>query len=83
VRIDRSAEVSVIAPVRRLLNQLDQSIPNLTVFDPFNSLCPPIQNQCSTHSGQQMLFSDSNHLTNEGARHVSAAFLRFLGRKPS
>ena len=83
VRIDRSAEVSVIAPVRRLLNQLDQSIPNLTVFDPFNSLCPPSQNQCSTHAGQQMLFSDSNHLTNEGVRHVSAAFLRFLGRKPS
>ncbi len=83
VQIDRSAEENRLAPLRRLLSQLDQSIPNLTVFDPFNSLCPPNQSECSTHDGERMLFSDSNHLTNEGTRRVSAAFLRFLGRQPS
>jgi peptidoglycan/LPS O-acetylase OafA/YrhL len=83
VQINRSKEKDRQAPVRRLLNQLDQSIPNLSVFDPFDSLCPPSQNDCSTHAGERMLFSDSNHLTNEGVKHVSAAFLRFLSRQPS
>jgi peptidoglycan/LPS O-acetylase OafA/YrhL len=83
VQIDRSAENGRLSPLRSLLNQLDESIPNLTVFDPFDSLCPPSQTSCSTHDGDRMLFSDSDHLTNEGARHVSAAFLRFLARQPS
>jgi hypothetical protein len=83
VRINRSSEENRLVPLRDLLNQLDQSIPNLTVFDPFNSLCPPSQKECSTHAGERMLFSDSNHLTNEGAKHVSEAFLRFLNRQSS
>jgi peptidoglycan/LPS O-acetylase OafA/YrhL len=83
VQVNRSAENDRLATLRSLLNQLDQSIPNLTVFDPFESLCPSSQTRCSTHDGDRMLFSDSNHLTNEGARHVSAAFLRFLARQPS
>jgi len=83
VLINRSAEENRLVPLRGLLNQLDQSIPNLTVFNPFNSLCPPSQRECSTHAGERMLFSDSNHLTNAGAKHVSEAFLRFLNRQPS
>jgi len=83
VLINRSAEESRLAPLRGLLNQLNQSIPNLTIFNPFNSLCPPSQRDCSTHAGERMLFSDSNHLTNAGAKHVSEAFLRFLNRQPS
>jgi peptidoglycan/LPS O-acetylase OafA/YrhL len=83
VLINRSAEENRLAPLSGLLNQLDQSIPNLTVFNPFNSLCPPSQRECSTHAGERMLFSDSNHLTNAGAKQVSEAFLRFLNRQPS
>ena len=83
VLINRSAQENRLAPLSSLLNQLDQSIPNLTVFNPFNSLCPPSQRECSTHAGERMLFSDSNHLTNAGAKHVSEAFLRFLNRQPS
>ena len=83
VEINRSGEIERLAPLHRLLNQLDQSIPNLTVFDPFDSLCPPSQTRCSTHAGDRMLFIDSNHLTNEGAKHVSGAFLSFLSRQPS
>ena len=83
VQVSRSAENARLAPLGRLLEQLDQSIPNLTVFDPFDSLCPPSQTSCSTHAGDRMLFSDSNHVTNEGARHVSAAFMRFLARQSS
>lgn len=83
VQINRSTEQERLAPLRRLLDHLDQTIPNLSVFDPFDSLCPPSQSRCSTHAGERMLFSDSNHLTNEGAKHVSASFLRFLSRPPS
>ena len=83
VLTNRSAQENRLAPLRDLLNQLDQSIPNLTVFNPFNSLCPPSQRECSTHAGERMLFSDSNHLTNAGAKQVSEAFLRFLNRQPS
>jgi hypothetical protein len=83
VLINRSAEENRLAPLRDLLNQLDQSIPNLTVFNPFNSLCPPSQRECSTHAGERMLFSDGDHLTNAGAKQVSEAFLRFLNRQPS
>jgi hypothetical protein len=83
VLTNRSAQQNQLAPLRGLLNQLDQSIPNLTVFNPFDSLCPPSQRECSTHDGERMLFSDSNHLTNAGAKNVSEAFLRFLNRQPS
>ena len=83
VQINRSAEEARLVPLHRRLDQLDQTIPNLSVFDPFDSLCPPSQTRCSTHAGERMLFSDSNHLTNEGAKHVSGAFLRFLSRQPS
>jgi hypothetical protein len=83
VLINRSAEENRLAPLRDLLNQLDQSIPNLTVFNPFNSLCPPSQRECSTHAGERMLFSDGDHLTNTGAKQVSEAFLHFLNRQPS
>jgi peptidoglycan/LPS O-acetylase OafA/YrhL len=83
VLINRSAQENRLAPLHSLLNQLDQSIPNLTVFNPFDSLCPPSQRECSTHAGERMLFSDSNHLTNAGAKHLSEAFLRFLNRQPS
>jgi len=83
VLTNRSAQENRLAPLRGLLDQLDQSIPNLTVFNPFDSLCPPSQRDCSTHAGERMLFSDSNHLTNAGAKKVSEAFLRFLNRQPS
>jgi peptidoglycan/LPS O-acetylase OafA/YrhL len=83
VQINRSAENGRLSALRGLLDQLDQSIPNLTVFNPFDSLCPPSQRECSTHAGERMLFSDSNHLTNAGAQNVSEAFLRFLNRQPS
>ncbi len=83
VLINRSAEENRLAPLRDLLNQLDKSIPNLTVFNPFNSLCPPSQRECSTHAGERMLFSDGDHLTNTGAKQVSEAFLHFLNRQPS
>jgi peptidoglycan/LPS O-acetylase OafA/YrhL len=81
VQINRSEENGRLLPLSGLLNQLDQAIPNLTIFDPFDSLCPPSQTRCSTHAGDRMLFSDSNHLTNEGAKHVGEAFLRFLNRQ--
>jgi hypothetical protein len=65
-------------PVRNLLSQLATDIDGVTFFDPMESVCPERQETCSTHRGNEALFSDGNHLTNAGAIDLHPRLQRFL-----
>lgn len=66
-----------LQPVAALLSRLGRDHPNVRVFDPFPVLCwrGPL---CSTHDGEELLFSDSNHLSRAGAKRLENPLLKFL-----
>lgn len=79
--VSRAELLADLRPLADLLASLEQQIPNLRVFRPFSSICPADQRQCSTHSGEKMLFTDSNHLSREGVRALEQPFLDFLNQQ--
>ena len=60
------------------LQRLVAEVPGTALFDPFDSVCPPDADQCSSHRGSNLLFSDDNHLTNAGAWLLYPRFRAFL-----
>ena len=79
-RVKRDREISDTGPLRNLLLALDREVPAIKVFDPFPIICPVGQEFCSTYSGSQRIFSDSNHLTDAGALKLYPSFRAFLAR---
>jgi hypothetical protein len=65
--VKRDREISDTGPLRDLLLTLDREVPEIKVFNPFPIICPVGQEFCSSYSGSQRIFSDSNHLTDAGA----------------
>ena len=76
----RGAELSKTEPVRSVLADLADQSTSIDVFDPFADICPADQAMCSTQRQGQLLFGDSNHLTNAGALRLYRSFLSFLAR---
>jgi peptidoglycan/LPS O-acetylase OafA/YrhL len=76
----RSEQIQYVQPIRSLLMNLADRTEGVVVFDPFDSICPPDQSQCSTHRKGELLFSDGNHLTNAGAVSLHPRFKMFLER---
>jgi hypothetical protein len=73
--VDRPAQLEYLARSQALLGRVQAESPALvSVFQPFDRLCPASATQCSSHRGTVMLFSDSNHLTNAGAQLLVAPF---------
>ena len=64
--------------VRSFLQRLVAEVPVTVLFDPFDSVCPPEADQCSSHLGHNLLFSDSHHLTNAGTWLLYPRFRAFL-----
>ena len=56
-----------------MLNQVRQSNSNVEVFEPKSMLCNS-QNQCAYIIGNQLLYSDEQHLTPFGAQYVLQSF---------
>ena len=79
-RVKRDLEISDTRPLRDLLLALDREVPAIKVFDPFPIVCPVGQEFCSTYSGSQRIFRDSNHLTDAGALKLYPSFRAFLAR---
>ncbi|MFM7551215.1 MAG: acyltransferase family protein [Cyanobacteriota bacterium] len=77
---DRNEVISENERVLGLLDNLAAEVKDVSLFDPFESLCPVGQTTCSTHRGGEALFSDGNHLTNAGAIELYPRLQRFLGR---
>ena len=74
----RQLELQHTQAIRGLQRELEHQSPVIDVFDPFNSVCPPAQASCRTYAQGQLLFSDGNHLTSQGALRLYGAFSRFL-----
>ena len=73
--VDRPAQLESLARTQALLGRVQAESPALvSVFQPFDRLCPASATHCSSHRGTVMLFSDSNHLTNAGAQLLVAPF---------
>jgi peptidoglycan/LPS O-acetylase OafA/YrhL len=67
-------------PILNLLRSLESKYRNVKVFDPFPYLCPPTEKVCVSSRQGKIVFFDSNHLTNYGARILSQPLLQFLHR---
>lgn len=79
--VDRQSELIRLARIKTYLLTLEKEIPNLRIFDPFPIICPEGQRNCSSHRGETMLFTDSNHLSREGVRLLETPFVAFLEEK--
>jgi hypothetical protein len=78
VQQPRADQIAATEPVRSFLQRLVAEVPGTALFDPFDSVCPPAAGPCSSHLGHNLLFSDSNHLTNAGAWLLYPRFKAFL-----
>ena len=78
--VSRANLLAHLRPLDELLASLERDVANLHVFRPFSHICPTDQRQCSSHLGEKMLFTDSNHLSREGVRVIEQPFLRFLNQ---
>jgi peptidoglycan/LPS O-acetylase OafA/YrhL len=78
VQQPRAGQIAATAQVRSFLQRLVAEVPGTALFDPFDSVCPPAAAHCSSHLGSNLLFSDSNHLTNAGAWLLYPRFRAFL-----
>lgn len=78
VQQPRAAQIAATDQVRSFLQRLVAEVPGTALFDPFDSVCPPDADQCSSHRGSNLLFSDDNHLTNAGAWLLYPRFRAFL-----
>jgi peptidoglycan/LPS O-acetylase OafA/YrhL len=78
VQQPRAAQIAATDQVRSFLQRLVAEVPGTALFDPFDSVCPPDADQCSSHRGSNLLFSDDNHLTNAGAWLLYTRFRAFL-----
>jgi hypothetical protein len=78
VQQPRADQLAATEPVRSFLQRLVAEVPGTALFDPFDSVCPPAAGPCSSHLGHNLLFSDSNHLTNAGAWLLYPRFKAFL-----
>lgn len=63
--------------------ELAARLKGVTLFDPFESVCPEEDTQCSTHRGLEPIYSDGNHLTHAGAVSLYPRFQSFLDRLDS
>ena len=76
----RLDELQRTQAIRNLQKQLQHQSPVITVFDPFDSVCPPSKATCRTYDQGKLLFADGNHLTQQGALLLYPAFARYLSQ---
>ena len=76
----RQEELDRTEAIRILQRQLQRQSAVIDIFDPFSSICPPAKATCRTYAQGQLLFSDGNHLTQQGALLLYPRFARFLSQ---
>ena len=82
VHRSRTELLNANEPVRAILAALPKRFAQVSLFEPFESICPAAQRTCSTHRGSALIFSDGNHLTNFGASELFVRFDTFLNQLP-
>jgi peptidoglycan/LPS O-acetylase OafA/YrhL len=77
---DRTAHLRSRQRVEALFAKLERRHENVHIFHPLDTICPASMERCSTHSGDNMLYSDGHHLSNYGAVMLYPAFNQFMHR---
>jgi hypothetical protein len=78
--VSRNSELSSTNSFRSLLYRLSSESPWVEVFDPFPVVCPENREFCASRSDAQILFQDSNHLSDRGALLLYPPFRNFLAK---
>ncbi|MEB3335408.1 MAG: acyltransferase family protein [Cyanobacteriota bacterium] len=78
--VKRAKSIADNQPILKLLRRLESKHRNIRVFDPLPYLCPPTETVCVSSRQGKIVFFDSNHLTNYGARFLTQPLVRFLHR---
>jgi hypothetical protein len=71
--LSRSDALEQRAAAMSVINTVALAYPDVVVIDPLDTLCP--KNQCPVRNGQDVLYSDRNHLSTAGAKLLIPAFL--------
>lgn len=75
----RDALLSYRAPIVVAIKRIQEQIPSLEIWDPFDALCPPNpQNTCEIFKGTQPRFIDTDHLTGFGNLELYESFAQFI-----
>ncbi len=77
--IPRQTILDLRAPVMEGYTDLAKTVPDLTVWDPLQMICP--DETCDEFAGGHPLFFDGDHLSGYADRRLAPAFLAFLSRK--
>ena len=66
------------APVLEAFTNIGQRLPNVSLWDPFEVLCPAGQERCETFAEGRPLFFDADHLSNYGNAYLLPSFLQAM-----
>ncbi len=78
----RRKELAAIAPAQRLQERTIRDLAGTRLFSPFDSICPPTQDVCSSVRAGTLLYTDETHLTNAGALLLYPRLMAFLEDQP-
>lgn len=74
--VPRKGYENAIGEYRRLVISVTDAFPNVKVFDSSSSLCD--ENWCTAKKDGHIFYSDTNHLSLDGARHVGEYLLPII-----
>lgn len=78
--LNRSEHLKFSRRSELLLERLSEKFHNVFIFRPIDTICPVSAVVCSSHRGDEMLYSDGNHLSTYGASILYPEFVNFLHR---
>lgn len=76
--VPRTRAIQRIQPLLAELRDLARRLPNLTLVEPFDRLCPPEARQCRSLHGSRLLYTDNNHLSRHGSLQILPAVSQVL-----
>jgi peptidoglycan/LPS O-acetylase OafA/YrhL len=76
--LKRSEHLKFSSRSELLFERLSDKFHNVSIFRPIDTICPESLLVCSSHRGDEMLYSDGNHLSNYGASILYPEFMNFL-----
>lgn len=65
-------------PVLEAFKNIAQRLPNVSVWDPFDVLCPAGQERCHAFAEGRPLFFDADHLSNYGNAYLLPSFVQAM-----
>ena len=75
---NRQALADSVNQVQDLLQRQLRGSDNVSIFSPFEILCPPRQFSCSPIRNSTLLFRDRDHLNSVGSASLAPDLIRFL-----